>query len=306
MRSVQSPPNQCVTQRASTSTMADRVHFSGVESLVFGKHVSFVDPPWGSLQSVGLFSHIFQGSRAKVMKAYTDFFFSTKKTIGIRIQDVPAPLAPIFMLLQYCKVNEHKLLSNGAGKYFLSHLLSLGPYVDIGHDWMVKMSTTSDPRSDWCGVVSLENPRISGVVDVLVETMNGTKLVVGEVKSAAGGDGEPQLIAELRMFQQLQPKNPILGVLITPAMIRLYIRLFGRKSEFCYSTISRDVQDLEAVLECLDVAFGFLSRPHSATLMPAHTPLNVQEQIAELQEQMSKMALQLEKLSLQVERLQES
>ena len=89
-------------------------------------------------------------------------------------------------------------------------------------------------------------------------------------------------------------------------MIRLYIPLFGRKSEFRYSTISRDVQDLEAVLECLDVAFGFLSRPHSATIMPAHTPLNVQEQIAELQEQMSKMALQLEKLSLQVERLQES
>ena len=120
VRSVQSPPppppppNQCVIQRASTSTMADRVHFSGVESLVFGKHVS---PPRGSLQSVGLFSHVFQGSRAKagaVMKAYTDFFFSTKKTIGIRIQDVPAPLAPIFRLLQYCKVNEHKLLSSAS------------------------------------------------------------------------------------------------------------------------------------------------------------------------------------------------
>ena len=64
------PPPTSVTQRATTSTMADRVHFSGVESLeqvaeLFGKHVSFVDPPRGSLQSVGLFSHVFQGSRAK-------------------------------------------------------------------------------------------------------------------------------------------------------------------------------------------------------------------------------------------------
>ena len=61
----------------------------------------------------------------------------------------------------------------------------------------------------------------------LIETMNGTKLVVGEDKSAAGGEvgpGEPQLIAELRMFQHLQPRNPILGVLTTPAFIHSAFR----------------------------------------------------------------------------------
>jgi hypothetical protein len=56
---------------------------------------------------------------------------------------------------------EHvNLLSNGAGKSFVATMFSI---LDI--EMNVRISTTNDPCSDWCGV---DAKKVSGVVDVAV------------------------------------------------------------------------------------------------------------------------------------------
>ena len=63
--------------------------------------------------------------------------------------------------------------------------------------WVPTMSTTADPRPDWCGlpIRAGDRHRITGVADVMLQ---GETLLVAEVKSDAGGSGEFQLLAELR------------------------------------------------------------------------------------------------------------
>ena len=60
--------------------------------------------------------------------------------------------------------------------YVRSLLILLGCHV------CVKNSTTTDPRLDWCGIVprlDKGEPCLSGVADILVDNVAGTKLLVG-------------------------------------------------------------------------------------------------------------------------------
>ena len=104
---------------------------------------------------------------------------------------------------------------NGAGKQFLTELLCLSSV--IGEHWVVRSSTTSNPTTDWCGVVPRgTEPQLTGVVDIMLKTVEGETLLVGEVKSrpVRNGVANLQLLAELRMLQQRNPTRGIIGLLV--------------------------------------------------------------------------------------------
>ena len=108
----------------------------------------------------------------------------------------PQPLQPMFTFM---KCNKHRnLFGNGAGKLFLFQLLSLtprGPYVRVG--------TTRNPSTDWCGV---QVRRISGVVNLVV-AWGGKWVIVGEVKGSGAG-GFNQIIATMHAVASKQEKWP--------------------------------------------------------------------------------------------------
>ena len=91
--------------------------------------------------------------------------------------------------------------------------------------WVPTMSTTADPRPDWCGLPIRAGDwhRITGVADVMLQTLQGETLLVAEVKSDAGGSGEFQLLAELRTLQQRNPQRCVLGLLVNHVWMRLFI-----------------------------------------------------------------------------------
>ena len=72
-----------------------------------------------------------------------------------------------------------------------------------------------------CGVYpkSLSDPSVHGVVDVLVEQIDGRVLLVGEVKKEVEGEDNFQLLAALRSFQR---QHPVVGLLLDPRNISLY------------------------------------------------------------------------------------
>ena len=104
-----------------------------------------------------------------------------RSTLLPDITNLPPCLLQLVSLLRHCAATKHPLLSNGAGKHFVSELLSLSSVV--GEQWVVR-SSTSNQGTDWCGVVPGANePNITGVVDVFLQTVVGQTLLVAEVKS---------------------------------------------------------------------------------------------------------------------------
>ena len=71
--------------------------------------------------------------------------------------------------------------------------------------------------------------------------------------------GECQLLAELRMLQQRQPQHPVLGLLVNPTMMSVYIPKPAQRTEYQYAVVNRDVRDLEMVLHTIDIVFGHLT-----------------------------------------------
>ena len=115
----------------------------------------------------------------------------------------------------------------------------------------------------WCGITPQRGqPNVSGVADVMIERDDGVKLVVGEVNPVSsaggkeGGPGEFQLLAELRM---LQPRQKVVGVLVNPSMMFIYMPNSTRKSDFKYNYVTRDIRDLESVLDGLGIIFEYLT-----------------------------------------------
>ena len=119
----------------------------------------------------------------KVCPAFAKFF--GRGNPHTHCPTTPQPLQPMFTFM---KCNKHRnLFGNGTGKLFLFQLLSLtplGPYVRVG--------TTRNPSTDWCGV---QVRRISGVVDLVVAS-EGKWVIVGEVKGSGAGSFN-QIIATM-------------------------------------------------------------------------------------------------------------
>ena len=120
-------------------------------------------------------------------------------------------------MMMHCKMSGRSLFSNGSGKSFVCELLKLADL--FVPTWVPTMSTTADPRSDWCGL-PIRAGDLTGVADVILQTLQGEILLIAEVKSDAGGSGEFQLLAELRTLQE---RNCVLGLLVNHVWMRLFI-----------------------------------------------------------------------------------
>ena len=253
--------------------MAGRANFSRIEkqeefSDLFGGQPILKDVDGlRRLPTLDVFGAVFGDCDSQAAKtAYKDFFYRTKP-VDINMADVPLPLAHIFHLLRHCKAKPHRrLFSNGAGKDFLPSLLRLCVCFEFSKDWFIHFSTTGDSRTDWCGITPQSGqPNVSGVADVMIERDDGVKLVVGEVKLVSsagrkeGGPGEFQLLAELRMLQLSQPCQKVVGVLVNPSMMFIYMPNSTRKSDFKYNYVTRDIRDLESVLDGLGIIFEYLT-----------------------------------------------
>jgi hypothetical protein len=102
------------------------------------------------------------------------------------------------------------LFKNGAGKQVTAELLQR-----IGQSWVVKISTTSDPHSDY--PKPSKDPQVSCVMDPVVETLDGNVLEVK--RNIEEDDKNFQLLAELRALQGRQRCRPIMGMLVDPRNI---------------------------------------------------------------------------------------
>ena len=174
------------------------------------------------------------------------------------VQDLPHSLRHIFHLLRFVKARGDKLFSNGAGKHFLSGLLAFSAYFEFG---CTIHSTTNDPRSDWCGIKGVGG--VSGVADVVLQNIGGERLVVGEVKLTPEGrgegiPGESQLLAELKTVQQRQSRQSIVGLLLNPTALHVYLPRSTRKGNFRFELVKKDVRSFDEVLGGLDIVLGFL------------------------------------------------
>ena len=122
---------------------------------LFDRKVNITDPVDETLfPRVLLKEKMFEGCIHRfdaVTEAYKTFFI---KRNNLRVLEVPPCLAWLFVLMANCRNTEHCIFSNGTGKAFVAELLKLS--ATVGETWLPKLSTTTDPRTDWCG---LPNPR---------------------------------------------------------------------------------------------------------------------------------------------------
>ena len=100
----------------------------------------------------------------------------------IRDIKIEGPLGRVFSFINsvFGVDSRANLFSNGAGKTLFYELLTMRPHPHF----RVSIATTSDPRYDWCGV---NGDKLSGVVDVLVRSISGDALLVGEVRGLGCG-----------------------------------------------------------------------------------------------------------------------
>jgi hypothetical protein len=205
-------------------------------------------------------------------------------------------------LLRYCDETGHSMFTNGAGKQLVAGFLNFCLF--FGEPWFTKTSTTNVTRSDWCGVVPRAGePKMTGVVDALLEMRGGTKLLCAEVKLGLQRvPAECQLLAGLRMFQGRQPNKPILGLLLNPVEVVLYVPQGKRGGVCTYHTITRSVRNFKAVVELFDTAFGFIHHFHSAKLpvVQQGNEMAVLERLTRLEENSAAMSQQLRGLAGQM------
>ena len=269
--------------------------------------------------AVGLVERVFanEDEAAIVRRAYGDFFL--RDSMDVAVRDVPHSLRHIFHLLRFVKSCRYKLFSNGAGKHFLSALLGISVHFEFGKDWCAIHSTTNDPRSDWCGIKAGGGAGVSGVADVVLQNMSSDRLVVGEVKLTPEGGresipGENQLIAELKA---VQARQSIVGLLMNPTTIYIYLPRSTRKGTFKFELVKKDVRDFDEVLAALDIVFGFLVEVGTPSRPSTPEGGEIRQEIAslrlivrqgqgaseELRDAVATLTTQVKTLTLQVNRL---
>ena len=212
------------------------------------------------LPSVELTSTIFgrrqRGELESVAETYHSCFV---RVVDPALGIFPPCLSPLLTLMRHCHRTHVSLFSNGAGKLFATYLLNLS--FEVGETWAVRPSTTHDSRRDWCRVgprTSISrrtqrprDPNIGGVPDILLQTLGGVNLLVGEIKGDLRKDeAECQLLAAVRLLQNKQ-ELPILGLLVNPLNIFVYIPSLEERSVFEYSRMAFDVRYFGDVLRAL-------------------------------------------------------
>ena len=152
----------------------------------------------------------------------------------------------------------------------------------------MKLSTTAYPTSDWCGVYPkvAGDPSISGVIDVMVEKLDGRVLLVAEVKGEVERKEENfQLLSELRALQMCQKKQPVFGLVVHPRNIRAYVPLKKAASTCNYKVYTFTITEFPDVLRALDFIFTCIINhgPAAAAVVEAPQPEQVEPRPVEEQ-----------------------
>ena len=158
-----------------------------------------ITPSRGFLDAV--FSDTTEEGRHLLTEAYTDRHLQQCPHADMK---PPVSLSSLFEVMQFCVRRGHNLFHNGAGKVFMYEVLKLKHYVpQYGRRWL---STTTNPKTDWCGFV---DGGVRGVVDIQVETEEGKVLGLGEVKGE--GEGRYQVLAAMQAYRERTGTWPVVG-----------------------------------------------------------------------------------------------
>ena len=122
--------------------------------------------------TVNLMATLFEG-RETALPSITESYEAYFKGRSIAYTpNLPPSLQRLMDLLHHSVA-----FSNGDGKRLVTELLCLSSV--IGEHWVVWSSTTSNPTTDWCGVVPRgTEPQLTGVVDIILKMVEGETLLV--------------------------------------------------------------------------------------------------------------------------------
>ena len=136
----------------------------------------------------GTLASMLGGNWEKAREIYPSLFTDVVPNFS----EIPPLLTPMFDYIAATRKEGINVFGNGAGKTLASKLLSLLPIAP----W-VRIATTRNSQTDWCGV---QTTKVHGVVDVAV-VKGGVWLVVGEVKR---GTTSPftQVLAAMQAVQE--------------------------------------------------------------------------------------------------------
>ena len=110
------------------------------------------------------------------------------------------------------------------------------------------------------------------MVDLLIETLHGHMLAVGEVKNAGSGMGRYQLLRAVHMFQQRQTTGQVLGQSQKLVILSLQLKLVpftsgiswyvplksSRHRAVEYKMSEFSVKNFTSILDFLDALGGYL------------------------------------------------
>ena len=171
-----------------------------------------ITPSRGFLDAV--FSDTTEEGRHLLTEAYTDLHLQQCPHADMK---PPVSLSSLFEVMQFCVRRGHNLFHNGAGKVFMYEVLKLKHYVpQYGRRWFSKISTTTNPKTDWCGFV---DGGVRGVVDIQVETEEGKVLGLGEVKGE--GEGRYQVLAAMQAYRERTGTWPVVGFVADSETLQL-------------------------------------------------------------------------------------
>ena len=60
-------------------------------------------------------------------------------------------------------------------------------------------------------------------------------------------------------YSSASHNTPVLGLLVNPTMMSVYIPKPAQRTEYQYVVVNRDVRDLEMVPDTIDIVFGHLT-----------------------------------------------
>ena len=117
---------------------------------------------------------------------------------------------------------------------------------------------------------------------------------------------ECQLLAELRMHQLNQPSQPILGLLVDPTNMSLYLPVARRS--FQYRAVTRSVRDFEKAMDMLDIIFAYMRQFEAEIPLSPHdvqgsTLRLITGRISATEARLDQVSAQLEEVTARLERV---
>ena len=191
------------------------------------------------------------GQLQALADVYRKFFGVGGERVKFDRSAVPPVLLPLFTFMAPHHATGNYFFNNGAGKVFMLHLLNV-LVANTNETWAVRISTTTNSKTDWCGLrPSPGGLQICGVADFLLVTSEALPLVVGEVKPCGG---EFQLLAGVLAQNEYEGYCP-LGVLLNKGHLSLFSTNHTRRGKKKVTTAMEyifSVTEFDEVLLFLD------------------------------------------------------